>query len=309
LHKKITIKSLFTLLLFCSKCFSQETNIGFNISLNAAIGSHFQRLGANFNFYVTHDFFQANSELRAYFNFKNLGAKKTYPELVLSQGVLFAYGSKQDYFNPFFNSVSNQTGYKNSIAYSFNAYFNKIKTTQQTGIISLQFGDISFITENDLLARPQLDRFRTAAMLVQYQYRNQFQAALNCSLWTGKMGNQTAINSPNIYTGCYMDTTGGVYANTSHGLLSAQFKYFPGNVYSQNQNVQANLGIDAEQIRNAMQNKFMHDMRFLPRNWRTKNCHIPMIDDKGNQFLYMENQQVRKAKLYWNLFSNANLFY
>lgn len=232
-----------------------------------------------------------------------------HPEIVLSQGVLFAYGNKQDFFNPFFNSVSNQTFYRNSVAYSFNAYFNTVKTTQQTGILSFQFSDISLITENDLLARPQLDRFRTAAVLVQYQYQNQFQAGLNCTLWTGKLGNQTPINSANIYTGCYMDTTNGIYANKSHGLLSAQFKYFAGSVYEQKQNVQANLGIDAEQIRNAVQNKFMHNMKFLPKNWRAKNCHIPMIDEKGNQFLYLENQKIRKATLYWNLFSNAGLFY
>jgi len=59
-----------------------------------------------------------------------------------------------------------------------------------------------------------------------------------------------------------------------------------------------------------LQNKFIHDMRFIPKKWnRSKNCHIPMIDDKGAQYLYKEGQEVRKPKMYLNLFSNANVFY
>ena len=42
--------------------------------------------------------------------------------------------------------------------------------------------------------------------------------------------------------GCSMDTVGGVYTNTSHGLLSLQVKYHVG--YSQN--VQLNAGMSKE---------------------------------------------------------------
>ena len=185
---------------------------------------------------------------------------------------------KNRFFNPFLSSVSNQTKYLNAIAYSYNAWFNKRKTTQQTGIVAFQFDRISLITENDILARQTLDRFRTAAVLVQYQYEDKFQAAVNCSMWTGSMGNKHEINRPQFHQGCYMDTVGSVYANTSHGLLSAQFKYNVG--YSQN--VQANAGIDAEQVRNTVQNKFIHDMPFIPKKWnKARNCHIPMLDEKG----------------------------
>ncbi|HOZ88406.1 MAG TPA: polymorphic toxin type 23 domain-containing protein [Bacteroidia bacterium] len=309
--KKIAIiKFILLTLLIPAKTQAQdllvsEQHFGGNIGLNLAFGTHFQRLGLNFNFFYINDFFQANSEIRVYMNFKNLGPKKIHPELVLSQGVVFGYGKLQSFFNPFISSISNQTGYANAFAYSYNAWFNPIRTRQQTGLVAFQFDRVSFIAENDILARGYYDRFRTGGFLLQYQYENQFQAAVNCALWTGKMGRQVHDNRE-FNAVCYMDTTGGLYTRYSHGLLSAQFKYNVG--YSQT--AQANVGVDAEQIRNAVQNKLIHDMVFIPRKWITlKNCHIPMLDDKGEQYLHKPAQKIRKAKPYFNVFSNANLFY
>jgi len=279
-------------------------NIGFNVGANFALGTHFQRLGINFNLYYVSNFIQANTELRTYFSFKNLGPQVIYNEIVLAQGIVFGYGGKQNYYNPFINSVSNQTGHSNSVGYSYNVYLNKIKTKQVTGIASLQFNSVSFIIENDILAKPILDRFRTGAFLIQYQHRDIFLTAINCTMWTGKMGKTTGdSNFPSL---CYMDTTGGVYTHYSHGLLSAQLKYNIGMA----QNIQANIGIDAEQVRNVMQNKMIHDFVFLPKSWfKRVNCHIPMLDDKGEQYLYKPDQKIKKSELYWNIFSNANLFY
>ena len=106
----------------------QNKNIGFNISANFALGTHFQRLGLNFNLFYVNSIVQTNSELRMYFSFKNLGPKFIYNEMALAQGIVVGYGAKQTYTNSFISSVANQTGYKNSVAYSYNYYFNKIKT-------------------------------------------------------------------------------------------------------------------------------------------------------------------------------------
>lgn len=310
-NKIIQTITLISCLVFFKPAISQEAvyqskNIGFNIGANFAFGTHFQRFGLNFNLFYTNTFIQTNSEARMYFSFKNLGPKFIYEEMVLAQGLVFGYGGKQNFYNPFINSISNQTGYKNSVAYSYNYYINKIKTSQVTGIAAFQFNSVSVILENDILAKPMLDRFRTGAFLIQYQYKDLFQAGINCALWTGKMGNPVNIDHDKIYTKCYMDTTAGVYTNISHGLLSAQFKYNIGLF----QNVQANIGVDAERVRNVVQNRFIHNMRFIPKKLnKTHNCHIPMIDDKGEQYLFKEEQKVKKPELYWNVFSNANLFY
>lgn len=290
---------------FCQDLLVQNKTTGFNISANFALGSHFQRIGFNFNFFYASGHFQANTQLRTYMSFKNLGPGFIYPELVLSQGFVVSYGAKQNFYNPFLNSVSNQTGYSSSAAYSYNVYLNAKKTSQQTGLLAFQFNRISIITENDILARTYYDRFRTGAFLIQYQYDDKFQAAVNCSLWTGEMGRKMQ-GSGGCSWPCYMDTVRGSYTGYSHGLLSAQFKYNIGI----SQNIQANVGVDAEQVRNAVQNKLIHDLVFIPRKWiRPKNCHIPMLDSQGGQYRCEPGQQIKKPELYWNVFSNANVFY
>ncbi len=268
--KKIIFYTLL-LFLFCKQKAQAQlednysTNYGFRIGLNLALGTHFQRLGLNLNFYYTNNFFQTNSEIRLYRNFKNLGPPQTYNELVLSQGLLFAYGIKTPDFNPFINSCSNQTGYQNSVAYVYNAYFNTIKTTQQSGTFAFQFKDLYFITENDIFARRMLDRFRTGAFLIMYQYNNQYQFAVNCSMWTGQMGNKHEYTDSTGFKNCYMDTLGGKYTGYSHGLLSLQFKTY----LDYGQTAQLNVGQDAEQVRDFVQNKMIHDQVFLPKKWRS----------------------------------------
>lgn len=278
--------------------------MGFNVGANFAIGSHFQRLGINLNFFYLNRFFQANSEVRAYFSFKNLGPKRVYPECVLSQGIVFGYGGKQSFVNPFISSISNQTGHLYAVAYSYNAYFNNIKTKQQTGTLAFQFNSISVIAENDILGHTYFDRFRTGGFLIQYQQEDKFQVAINSTLWTGEMGNK--VFDSTYKARCYIDTAKGRYTHYSHGMLSLQFKYNIGMA----QNLQVNAGVDAEQVRNVVQNKFIHDMPFIPKKWiKPVNCHIPMLDTAGNQYLYKPNQKIKKPELYWNVFSNAAIFY
>lgn len=301
---------IFTFLIASLSSLSQDLlvksdRIGFNIGANFAVGSHFQRLGFNLNFYYVNGPFQANSELRAYFTAKAPGPKQFYPELVLSQGVLFGYGGSADFANPFLSSISNQTDYENSIAYSYNAWFNTVKTRQQTGIVAFQFGNISVIVENDILAHNYFDRFRTGGFLIQYQHEDKFQVAISSALWTGEMGRKTPGDSL-FKTRCYMDTSGGHYTNISHGLLSAQFRYNMGL----GQSLQANVGVDAEQVRNVVQNKIIHDLPFVPKKLiKPINCYIPMLDSCGHQYLYRPEQKIRSPRLFWNVFSNANVFY
>lgn len=276
------------------------------LGVNMAFGTHVCRLGVNLQFTYLFNAFQSNSELRAYYNFKNLGPKGGHPELVLSQGLIAGFGPVNDYPNPFVCSVSNQTNLRYAVAYAYNAYFSARKTSQQTGCIALYAGSFGLLTENDILARPSLDRFRTAAFLLQYQHKDLFQAGLNCTMWTGQFKRKKESTDPHFYHGCYMDTVRSVYSSLSNGVLSAQIKFQP--LYYNT--LQLNAGIDAEQVRNVMQNKLIHDMPFIPRKWsKARNCHIPMLDQNGNAFVYEPSQQVRKAKLFLNAYSNANVFY
>ncbi len=198
--------------------------------------------------------------------------------------------------NVFLNAVSNQTGYNNSVAYSYNWWINKKGTKQVTGIIALQFHNFSIITENDVFAKPALDRYRTGAILLQYQNQN-FQYAINATMWTGQLEQSVSNDSLFPYKG-YMNADGATFPFLSHGLLSGQIKW--ANEYGQY--LQANVGADAEQIRNAIQNKAMHTIF-------TTNYHMPMIDNSGDQFLYRKEQGIRKPKPFINLYCNPQLFY
>lgn len=272
-----------------------SNNYGLNVGAVTALGNRFQRLGVTLQTFYYSGFAQFNTEVRVYHSFKSPGPARQYNDLVVSAGLTLGYGEKQTRLDPFLGTVSNQTKYTNSIGYSYNLYFNKIKTTQQTGIIALQFHQLSIITENDIFARPTLDRFRTGAILVQYQYKDQYLFGINCTLWTGQMGNKVRYSR-----GCYLDTTNGVYTNYSAGLLSAQFKVALNN----GQTLQANAGIDAEQVRNFVQNRLIHDVIN-----KSKNCEIPMLDAVGNQYLYRAGQEVKRVKPYWNVFTGAGYFY
>jgi hypothetical protein len=271
-------------------------NYGFNVGFVSALGTHVQRFGFVVQGYAVYEFAQINASFRVYDNFKNLGPKGEHTEFSSSVGLCFGYGKKTHEKNLFMSSISNQTGLKNSIAYSYNIYYNKIKTSQVTGTVAFQFNHFSIITENDILAKPILDRFRTGAMLLQYQTKH-FQYAVNAIMWTGQLGN--VVKNDSLFPGNgYINTDGGLYQNLSHGILSAQIKQ--ANHYGQY--LQANMGIDAEQIRNTLQNKALHDV--LPKNY-----HMPMIDTTGNQYLYRKEQKIRKAKLFLNGYTSPNVFY
>ncbi|PCI96242.1 MAG: hypothetical protein COB15_11150 [Flavobacteriales bacterium] len=278
----------------------QEGNFGINIGVVFAIGTHIDRFGGSVNAFYKTDHFQINPEFRIYFNAKNLGPNKSSIESVFSLGVVYGYGNKDTLTNNFYSSVSNQTQRKNSFGYAYSFYLNDIETNQRTGTFSIEVNNFSFITENDLFSgTPQLDRFRTAGVLIQYQ-KDKMQFGVNTTLFTGQMGERvTDSNYP--FVGIYENTVGGKYTEFSHGLLSAQFKY-AGNYF---QNYQANIGVDSERIRHAVQNRFGHDILI----GHGINAHVPMLDDKGKQYLFKEGQKVKPMKFYMNLFSNPATFY
>ncbi len=294
-------------IVFYSSVYGQlelHKNYGFNVGFVSSFGTHVQRFGIVIQGYGVYRFAQINASFRLYDNFKDLGPKGEHAEMNAAVGLCVGYGNKSRERNLFLNSVSNQTGYRNSVSYSYNVWYNKIKTSQVTGIIALQFNHFSFITENDLLAKPILDRFRTGAFLIQYQDKH-FQYAINCTMWTGKMG--ASVRNDSVYPRPgYLNAENGIYTNLSHGLLSAQVKY--ANQYGQY--LQGNAGVDAEQVRNVVQNKIIHDMPFIPKKWnRAQNLHIPMVDTAGHQYLYRPEQKIKRAKLFLNAHTSPNVFY
>jgi hypothetical protein len=308
--KKYVVALMACFFLFGKSAMMQSrysTPFGGSIGLVAAIGTKIDRMGFCLKGYYTKGTLQLNADLRFYGNIKNLGPSGFYPEGFASLGIVYGYGN-QDSLNKtyFLTSVSNQTGYSNSFGYSYNVYFNQIGTSQQTGTLSFQFHKTNFISENDIFGHSFFDRFRTGAMLVQYTYNRQWQFALNCTMWTGQLEHKIKDGDPHFPNG-YMDTTHSIYSEHSHGLLSLQASTI---LSGYDQPAQLNAGIDAEQVRNAVQNHLIHDLLFLPKKWRSsRNVDMPMIDEKGDQFLYKTGQKIKKPELYVNGYLNPLLFY
>ena len=305
LSKHITIVCI--AILFCFQNTNaqqyQEGKVGVNVGIVFAIGTHIDRFGGVINAYYKTNNFQVNPELRVYFNAKNLGPDKPSIETVLSLGAIYSYGSLDTSNNDFYSPVANQTQHQNSFGYAYRFYFNNIETRQRTGLISIEVNNFNLVAENDLFAEPKLDRFRTGAFLIKYQKDN-FQFAVNTTLFTGQMGNRITDESyPFNHT--YENTEGGKYTEFSNGLLSAQFNY----VDEFYQNYQANIGIDYERVRHAIQNRLIHDILVMPKLTKNINAHIPMLDNKGEQYLFREGQKVKPMQFYMNGFMNPSLFY
>lgn len=276
--------------------FELNKNYGFQVGFVGAFGTHVQRFGIHIQGYYRYGFAQVNAGVRLYDNFKNLGPLGEHPELNAFAGLCIGYGKTTTEQNVFLSAVSNQTGYRNSVAYSYNWWINKKGTSQVTGIVAFQFQKISIISENDIFAKPTLDRFRTGATLLQYQDKN-FQYAINATMWTGQLGRTVTNDSLFPYKG-YINSENGIYANLSHGLLSAQVKW--ANEYGQY--LQGNIGVDAEQVRNVLQNKTAHT--FFHNNY-----HLPMIDTEGKQYLYRKEKHIKKPKAFINAYCNPQVFY
>ncbi|HXC04977.1 MAG TPA: polymorphic toxin type 23 domain-containing protein [Bacteroidia bacterium] len=297
---------LFSLLL-PSGLAAQKVVAGSNVGIVFAFGTKFDRFGAFARGYVGRGQLQVNGDIRIYYSSKNLGPSCEYLEKSVSFGLVYAYWKKDSMHSTrFMSEISNQTGWCNSIGYGHTFYINRIGTAQQTGTFSLQFNRFNFITENDILGHSFYDRFRTGAMLLQYLVNTNLQLGLNCAMWTGQIEHRVRP-AEYPYANGYMDTTGSRFANCSAGLLSMQVnRVLP--VY--NQQVQANLGVDAEQVRNVLQNRIIHDLAFLPQSWRTdRNAHMPMLDRNGDQYLFKSGQRIKKATPYLNAFANPALFY
>ena len=92
----------------------------------------------------------------------------------------------------------------------------------------------------------------------------------------------------------------------SHGILSAQVQY----AWYGFQILGAEVGIDSEKVRHAVQNRFIHDMNFMPDKWvTTENPHVPMRDAKGGQYLFREGQTIEPAEPFVEVSMNPSLFY
>lgn len=285
---------------------------GFSAGVSFNFGTHVNRIGISANAFYLRNFFQVNTGIKIYYNFQSFGIKKKTPEIQLGGGLNFGFGQRDSVPQRFVGLTENNTEYVFAAGYSYIRYWDKNQTTQSTGLFNFQMQNFRVLTENDLFAggKGWRDRFRTGAFMIDYTYAD-FRFGINATFWTGDfVGCETVKDSlyPKARFG-YRRTEGSKYGNFSLGLLSAQVNWLIPQVPVQ-QVARLNIGIDSEKVRNTIQNKFIHNQRFIPAKWiNYETPHIPMIADDGGQFLYLPNQKIQPLRFYFNLGLNDQIFY
>lgn len=278
----------------------------FRAGLSLQLGSHQNRVGINLSTSLGQTFANVTLQYDVLYTFKDLGYFEKSFQHTAGIKLTTAVEEKRVNYRPAVNSpLSNHAFYE--FHYLYRYYFNKWNTNQPTGEIGLNFGHFFLQHENDLLAAKSVDKFRTAAMRIGYQDSVQ-SISTSFILWTGNKDhpNTKRINSSDFSRYGYFDLSDTPFGKYSHGILAMDYaRQLP----FANQ-IRVSAGYDHEKIRNAIQNKFMHDLPIWPRKWNTANSrHVPMVDKEGNSFLYKNNQKIRDGQFYWGIFLNSPDFY
>lgn len=276
--------------------------------LKVDLGFPINRIGMLLQASYTWDFVTLNGLLAGQYQFSHLGPRPMQPgwEWQTGLGAVVGWGPPRQDTHPFQHLVANQTGRFYALGYAWKYYRDPMQTSQLTGLLGLNFGPWEILSENDAYTGLVYDRYRTGGVSVAYRHHS-FRFTVFNTLWTGDPYQQPRVKDsdyPARYG--YKDLSRAPYGHFSHGILGVQVMaalpyYHLGQV---------SLGIDAEQIRNFVQNRMIHDMYFLPKNWtQVRNAHYPMLDQQGEPFLYQPEQQVRRPRPYFSLGLNPTLFY
>ncbi|MFK7948463.1 MAG: polymorphic toxin type 23 domain-containing protein [Saprospiraceae bacterium] len=301
---------LFLLILIVpSFLFAQNFDFGGTIGVSLTFGTQVNRIGIIAKGYTTYNQFQLNAQTTNFFNLKTFGIAEGGLESQNSVGFIYGFGGNDlDDFIAMIDILGNQTGQKNHIGYAYNFYNDVHRMNQKTGTISMQFNRLTFITENDAFSFIPHDRYRTAGAAFRYRLDEFTYLALQMTLWTGDPFYMTVQPIYDDYPNPsgYEDMSGSRFTNNSHGIIAAQvIRLLP-----YQQQVSTNVGIDAEQIRHALQNRFIHDLPFIPKGWNPpRQPHIPMVAEDGKPYLYQEGQVIRKARFWGNVNMNMPYFY
>lgn len=285
---------------------------GGSAGLLLSLGTKVNRVGIKINIYGhIAQRIQGNLQWCGIYAFNSYGPKIAHYEQQIGIGLSGTWGNYllADSLakNPFLSPIGNQTRRPNSLSYAYLIYRDGVGMTQKSGMVALQFGKISFICENDLFAGQGRDRYRTGGFGIYYSQANYRLSLLNI-LFTPDPKGMPKVRDNAHYPARfgYIDFSQAKYATCSHGILALQAEY----VLPFGQIVGLQSGIDSEKIRHIVQNKFIHDMPFIPKKWnRARNPQMPMIDKVGKLYLFNKEQKVKSAHFWGALIANTPNFY
>lgn len=299
------VKSLiifFTLITFSSagQSYFQE-HFGASVGIVAKVGSHQNAIGLTLKGFYTDYFFQVNAGTTVNLYQQSLGGRKRFVENRNAIGLLFLGGKRETEKNQLLDGLNHQTNYNLGAGFNYVLYFDNRGTSQTSGGFGFHLKEFSLYHENDLFGGNGRDRFRTGHFYTNYRY-NDFQFGLGVNIWTGESSGAPINKTPagkSIHGFKLLENL--PYGKTSHGIAYGSISY----QLPYQQTAQLRFGIDSEHIRHAVQNRFIHDVIFLPKGWIKKETpHYPRLDENGCPVFNKED--VRKSRLFLQFGSNEN---
>ena len=244
------------------------------------------------------------------YNLRNYGPKKRHLEHSILGSAHYLWADQSDPIDDFtYIKYIDSRSTLNSLGYTWERYFNKIGTTQNVGTIHFRLDKTILQFSNDAFANTDgKDRFRTGAFNIGWLENDTYYYS-KLLIWVGDFHCKAAKKYKDTDYPArwgYKDISECNYGNLSHGILSFGAMHDVGG----GQMAGIDFGIDAEQIRNTVQNKVIHDMYFIPNFMnKTKNLHIPMKTKNGENYMFLEDQEIRAARFVWQLSLNPSSLY
>lgn len=245
------------------------------------------------------------------YHFRNFGPSINHLEHSLMGTFHYVWGDlylKEDEDLSFVKFLDSRR-YKNSFGYTWQRFFNDIGTSQNVGTLHMRFNKTITQFSNDVFANTNgKDRYRTGGFAFGF-YDKKTLYLSQLLIWTGDSHCKDVkkvrdSNYPARWG--YRDISDCNYGNLSHGILSLNVMRDVGY----GQTVGLKLGTDSEQVRHYVQNRIFHDLYFVPRFMnKTKNLHLPMKTEEGDNYLYLDGQKIRKNRLVWQFSLNPSTLY
>lgn len=276
---------------------------GLQIGLTTTFGTHINNFGLKIQTYGIYEFVQLNSGVTIYHNVQNLGNRNGYSTLRINSGLVLMGGKHNANPNITLSGLNTQSTYQYGLAYNYLWYLDNAGTSQRSGGMAAHIDNFSLYIENDFFSGQGYDQFRTNSLAIMY-HTNFWEVYIENTLWTGK-----TQNAPRKVTHTkereieYKDLSENFLGKTSHGIIAIGFNHLihSGNI------VGLSLGYDSELIRNRIQNKFMHDKKFIPTSLRKQNAYYPILNKEGTPtFIY---KQRKKDQFFFSGGLNLNLGY
>lgn len=297
------------ILLFTGIITEAKPRTSFRAGMSMSIGTHCRRAGLFAMAHGSDGRFQSGIRADWFTVAKAWGHGRRGWESQLSAMAGAGYGCVQARSTMYLDLTSPIVPYRCFVGYSYIVYTDSYRSSQRSGILQMNWGRMKFSTENDFFGQKHCDRFRTAGALIAYQ-TDTAELGIKLVLWTGDAFDRCAVKRTDTDYPArfgYKDISRTRYGRYSIGALGVQAR--SDSYWGQSLCVYA--GADAEQFRNIFQNKFIHDLWFVPRGWLGyKMMNYPMLDRHGDPYLFLPDEEpVRKPKPIFQVGANEPQFY